>query len=217
MELLKIGKRTYAAGLDAWLSVETHTKAVKVARKKAKSLKFAVFALRPSPVPQIGLLKEFPKGRLKGQVYSLAAAVAGAQPESWSGLFALPSGKWWVLSIFNGVIVSNGDLLTADIFSQVFACRLLYAFALTYSNHPMRLHLFYGSRHYREATAEQTDLCNIGFNIRVMDVILDYQELILANQSREVAHFCRHARLHLISARDHITLQSSANCRQAAK
>ncbi len=114
MELLKIGKRTYAAGLDAWLSVETHTKAVKVARKKAKSLKFAVFALRPSPVPQIGLLKEFPKGRLKGQVYSLAAAVAGAQPESWSGLFALPSGKWWVLSIFNGVIVSNGDLLTDE-------------------------------------------------------------------------------------------------------
>jgi hypothetical protein len=114
MELLKIGKRTYAVGLDAWLSVESHTKATKVAREKAKSLKFAIFALRPSPVPQIGLLKDVPKGALKGKVYSLAAAVAGAQPESWSGLFALPSGKWWVLSIFNGVIISNGDLITDE-------------------------------------------------------------------------------------------------------
>jgi hypothetical protein len=114
MELLKIGKRTYAVGLDAWLSVESHTKATKVAREKAKSLKFPVFALRPSPVPQIGLLKDVPKGALKGKVYSLAASVAGAQPESWSGLFALPSGKWWVLSIFNGVIISNGDLLTDE-------------------------------------------------------------------------------------------------------
>lgn len=114
MELLKIGKRTYAVGMDAWLSVESHNKAAKVAREKAKSLKFPVFALRPSPVPQIGLLKDVQKGALKGKVYSLAAAVAGAQPESWSGLFALPSGQWWVLSIFNGVIISNGDFLTDE-------------------------------------------------------------------------------------------------------
>ncbi len=114
MELLKIGNRTYAVGLDVWLSLESHNKVTKLAREKAKSLKFPVFALRPSPVPQVGLLKEINKGALKGKVYSLAASIAGAQPESWSGLFALPSGKWWVLSVFNGVIISNGDLLTDE-------------------------------------------------------------------------------------------------------
>jgi len=114
MELLRIGKRTYAVGLDVWLSLESHTQINKVARKKAESLHFPVYALRPSPVPQIGLVKEVQKGALKGKVFSLAAAIAGAQPESWSGLFALPNEKWWVLSIYNGVIISNGDLLADE-------------------------------------------------------------------------------------------------------
>ncbi len=114
IELLKIGKHNYVVGLDVWLSIETHNKAAKAAREKAKSLKFPFFAIRPSPVPQVGLLKNVQKGMLKGKVFSLAAAISGAQPESWSGLFALPSGKWWVLSIFNGVIISNGDLLADE-------------------------------------------------------------------------------------------------------
>jgi hypothetical protein len=106
--IIKIGKTKYIIGIDAWLNLESHKKATKIAREKAASLKYEGFTFRPSPVPQIGIIKKWDKN-IKGSPYSLATAIAGAKPESWAGLFALPNGVWWSLSIFNGVITSKGD------------------------------------------------------------------------------------------------------------
>jgi hypothetical protein len=106
--IIKINKKKYIIGIDAWLNLESHKKATKMAREKAASLKYEGFTFRPSPVPQIGIIKKWDKN-IKGSPYSLATAIAGAKPESWAGLFALPNGIWWSLSIFNGVITSKGD------------------------------------------------------------------------------------------------------------
>lgn len=107
-------------GLSPWLALPSRGKSSKLAIQKAKTLKGKGVCVRPSPIPQVGIINNWVftrrgepiKSPGLGTVYSLATAIAGNQPESWAGFFHVAENLWWVVSVMNGVIVPDGDYLT---------------------------------------------------------------------------------------------------------
>lgn len=122
MEIIVIKKKRYVMGLSPWLALPSRGKSSKLAAQKAKTLKGKGICVRPSPIPQVGIINEWAftkrgeplKNPGIGTIYSLATAIAGNQPESWAGFFHVAEKLWWVISVMNGVIVPDGDYLTND-------------------------------------------------------------------------------------------------------
>lgn len=106
INIVKINGKSFVSGL-VWEPLKQRAY-MREAREIGKRESMDIVAIRLGFMAQAGFVKK-DNGVAKG-MYSLAASLAGqVKHDSWLGAFALPSGQYALVAVFNGLIVPGGD------------------------------------------------------------------------------------------------------------
>lgn len=119
--VVKIGKRSWVAGLSWWAHEDIPSKAERI--EDAERLNASWEALRISEsIVQGGYCAPIPGVKNPSKLYSLAAMLADSRREPWLGTFKIADGLYWYIAVRDRhAILLDGDVIGSE--AEILAAR----------------------------------------------------------------------------------------------